>query len=157
MAINPILRLAQTVDRQLKQAGDKSPGVRRLTRLFEVIHFTSLKTEEGKTLQLRIALVDPANPDPEGPVLIRPDRWTITRLDNHIPLAVPSLIKLSKAADPWSSTLAVFYDCKNEFFVWGMIEDTPLRAHSKSPHPAQLTFPSITVSISLPVFSRTNC
>jgi hypothetical protein len=124
MAINPILLLAQTVDRRLKQAGDKSPGVRRLTRLFEVIHFTSLKTEEGKSLQLRIALVDPTNPDPDKPKLIRPDRWTITSLENRIPLTVPSLIKLSKAADPWSSTLAVFYDSKNEFFVWGMIDQT---------------------------------
>jgi hypothetical protein len=34
------------------------------------------------------------------------------------------LIKLSKAADPWSSTLAVFYDSKNEFFVWGMVDQT---------------------------------
>jgi hypothetical protein len=124
MAINPILRLAQTVDRRLRQAGDKSPGVRRLSKLFEVIHFTSPKTEEGKTLQLRIALVDPTNPDPDGPPLIRPDRWTITILENRIPLTVPSLIKLSKAADPWSSTLAVFYDSKNEFFVWGMIDQT---------------------------------
>ncbi len=74
MATNPILRLAQTVDRRLRQAGDKSPGVRRLTKLFEVIHFTSLKTEEGKTLQLRIALVDPTNPDPEGPPLVRPTK-----------------------------------------------------------------------------------
>jgi len=41
MAINPIIQLAQTVDRRLRQAGDKSPGVRRLTKLFEVIHFTS--------------------------------------------------------------------------------------------------------------------
>jgi hypothetical protein len=124
MAINPILGLAQTVDRRLRQTGDESPGVRRLTKLFEVIHFTSLKTEEGKTLQLRIALVDPANPDPEGPRIIRPDRWTITSLKNRIPLTVPSLIKLSKAADPWSSTLAVFYDSNNEFFVWGMIDQT---------------------------------
>ncbi len=118
------MRLAETVDRRLKQAGDDSPGVRRLTKLFETIHFTSLKTEEGKSLQLRIALVNPARPDPERPKLIRSDRWTITRLDARIPLTVQSLIKLSKAADPWSSTLAVFYDSKNEFFVWGMIDQT---------------------------------
>jgi hypothetical protein len=124
MAINPILRLAQTVDRRLRQAGDKSPGIRRLNKLFEVIHFTSLKTEEGKALQLRIALVNPTKSDPDRPLLIRPDRWTITKLDNRIPLTVPSLIKLSKAADPWSSTLAVFYDSKNELFVWGMIDQT---------------------------------
>jgi hypothetical protein len=124
VATNPILRLAQAVDRQLRQAGDKSPGTRRLIRLLEAIHFTSLKTEEGKTLQLRIALVDPKKPDPDRPQLIRPDRWTITKLENRIPLTVPSLIKLSKAADPWSSTLAVFYDNKNEFFVWGMIDQT---------------------------------
>ena len=124
MPTNPILRLAEAVDRRLKQSAAKSPGIRRLTKLFETIHFTSLKTEEGKPLQLRIALVNPSNPDPDRPRDVRPDRWTITRLKARIPLTVPNLIKLSKAADPWSSTLAVFYDSNNEFFVWGMIDQT---------------------------------
>ncbi len=124
MPSNPILSLAETVDRRLKQARAISPGVRRLTKLFEAVHFTSLKTEEGRPLQLRIALVNPARPDPDSPAFIRPDRSTITRLEKRIPLTVPSLIKLSKAADPWSSTLAVFYNSKNEFFVWGMIDQT---------------------------------
>ena len=124
MPINPILRLAEVVDHRLKQTAVKSPGVRRLTKLFESIHFTSLKTEEGRPLQLRIALIDPSKPDPDRPQIIRPHRWTTIRLKKRIPLTVSSLIKLSKAADPWSSTLAVFYDSNNEFFVWGMIDQT---------------------------------
>lgn len=124
MPTNPIVRLAETVDKRLKQAGDRSPGLRRLVRLFETVHYTSLKTEEGKPLQLRIALVNPAKPDPDRPKIVRPDRWTITSLNTRLPLTVPSLIKLSKAADPWSSTLAVYYDSKNEFFVWGMADQT---------------------------------
>lgn len=122
MPTNPIVRLAEVVDRQLKRAAAKSPGIRRIRSLLESVHFTSLKTEEGRPLQLRIALVDPT--DPDRPPEIRPDRWTITRLATRIPLTVPNLIKLSKAADPWSSTLAVFYDSRNEYFVWGMIDQT---------------------------------
>jgi hypothetical protein len=118
MPISPIHRLARLVDHRLKQAGTRSPGIRRLVRLLDTIHYTSLKTEEGRPLQLRIALVDPSNPDPDRPLLVLPDRWTITKLQPRVPLNVPSLTKLSKAADPWSSTLAVYYDRNNEFFVW---------------------------------------
>jgi hypothetical protein len=124
MPISPIHRLARLVDHRLKQAGTRSPGIRRLVRLLGTIHYTSLKTEEGRPLQLRIALVDPSNPDPDRPLLVLPDRWTITKLQPRVPLNVPSLTKLSKAADPWSSTLAVYYDRNNEFFVWGMIDQT---------------------------------
>jgi hypothetical protein len=120
----PITRLAEIVDRRLKQAGSKSPGLHRLTKLIEIIYLTSLKTEEGKPLQVRVALIDPSNPDPDRPPVILPDRWTLARLERRLPLTVPNLIKLSKAADPWSSTLAAFYDSKGEFFVWGMTDQT---------------------------------
>ena len=100
MPTKSISDLARAVDRRLKRDGVASLGVHELTRLLEVVYFTSLKTEEGKPLQVRIVWVDPGDPDPDKPPRPRPDRWKITSLEGRLPLTVPNLIKLSKAADP---------------------------------------------------------
>ena len=124
MATKSVSDLVRAVDRRLKQDGVTSPGVQSLTHLFDTVYFTSLKTEEGKPLQMRVVLVDPANYDPDRPPAPRPDRWKIVKLDSRLPLTVPILIKLSKAADPWSSCLAAYYDSAGEFFIWGLVDQT---------------------------------
>jgi len=93
-------------------------------RLIEPIYFASLKTEEGKPLQIRVALVDPANADPDSPPMPRPDRRNITRLGRQLSLTVANLTKLSKAADPWSSCLAAYFNSDGQPFVWGLIDQT---------------------------------
>ncbi|HEX3094133.1 MAG TPA: hypothetical protein VHW72_15975 [Candidatus Angelobacter sp.] len=124
MSANSIQNLARVVDRCLKSFDVLSPGIRALTRLFETLFFATLKTEEGKPLQFRIVLVDPANPDPDAPPRPRPHRWKITTLGRQLPLTVPTLVKLSKAADPWNSSLAAYYNPKGEFFVWGLVDQS---------------------------------
>src|SRR5438128_2426435 len=124
MPTKSVQNLATVVDSRLRQSGTPSPGKNLLTRLFEVIFFTTLKTEEGKPLQLRIILVDPKNPDPDKPPGPRPDRWKISKLKEQLPLTVPTLTKLSKAADPWNSSLAAYYDDKGQLFVWGLVDQT---------------------------------
>jgi hypothetical protein len=126
MPTKSVSDLAKVVNSRLKRDGVVSPGVRAFTELLEAIYLTSLKTEEGKPLQVRMVLVDPSNPgpDPPKPRFARPDRWKITKLADRLPLNVPNLIKLSKAADPWSSSLAVYYDSDNQFFVWGLVDQT---------------------------------
>jgi hypothetical protein len=124
MLTKSIVDLAKSVDRNLRKASLRSPGMSLLTRLFEIIYLTSLKTEEGKALQVRIALVDPESPDPNSPSFPRSNRWGITRLTPPLLLSVPILAKLSKAADPWSSSLAAYYDRKKNLFIWGLIDQT---------------------------------
>jgi hypothetical protein len=124
MSTKSVSDLAKVVDRRLKRDGVTSPGIRALTELLEAVYLTSLKTEEGRPLQIRIVLVDPSNPDPDSPRYLRPNRWKITKLADRLPLTVPNLIKLSKAADPWSSSLAVYCNADNQFFVWGLVDQT---------------------------------
>ena len=88
------------------------------------MYFASLKTEEGKPLQVRIALVDPANADPNPPPRPRADRCSVTRLGSQLPLTVANLTKLSRAADPWSSSLAAYVNSAGEPFVWGLVDQT---------------------------------
>jgi hypothetical protein len=124
MRMNSVLDLANVLDQYLKKSGIRSPGQRLLTQFLEVVYFASLKTEEGKPLQLRISFVDPENPDPSRPPRPRADRWNLIQLANRLPFTVPNLVKLSKAADPWSSCLAVYFDRNEKFFVWALVDQT---------------------------------
>jgi hypothetical protein len=47
MPTKSVQNLAAVVDTRLKQIGSTSPGKKLLNRLFEVIFFSTLKTEEG--------------------------------------------------------------------------------------------------------------
>lgn len=116
--------LARVVDRRLRRDGEATPGVTGLTRLFDAVYYTSLKTEEGKPLQVRVSFVNPDDHDPDPPPKPRPDRWKISDLATRLPLSVPNLVKLSRAADPWSSCLAVYHDRAGEFFIWGLVDQT---------------------------------
>jgi hypothetical protein len=100
-----------------------------LSELFKTLFYTSLKTEEGQYIRVTITLIDPKNSDPSPPRRIVAERWQYVRFDNRIPLTVKNLVKLSKAADVWSSSLAVYFDDKNELFIWGMI-DQAIHYHS---------------------------
>jgi hypothetical protein len=124
MRAKSVADLARAVDKRLKREGESSPGLRILRDILEVVYFASLKTEEGKPLQLRIALVNPRDPDPGKPPRPRADRWKIMPLAKQLPFTVPTLVKLSKAADPWSSSLAVYFDSEGIPFVWGLIDQT---------------------------------
>nr|WP_299590617.1 hypothetical protein [Mucilaginibacter sp.] len=83
-----------------------------------------MKTEESNLLKVTITLIDPLNPDPKPPLRIVADRWQYIKFENPIPYTIASLVKLSKAADPWSSSLAVFYDENMNLFIWGMIDQS---------------------------------
>ncbi|MGI4871437.1 MAG: putative sensor domain DACNV-containing protein [Janthinobacterium lividum] len=116
--------LARLVARKLKNAKTdyNQPDEVVLNELFETLFYTSLKTEEGQLIKVTITLIDSENPDPNPPERIVADRWNHIHFDKTIPFTVKNLVKLSKAADPWSSSLAVYYNDKNELFIWGMID-----------------------------------
>ena len=124
MPSHPVYELAKAVNRHLQGHGAHSPGTTVLARLLQTVYLTTLKTEEGRPLQMRVALINPEDPDPDKPPRPRPNRWLITRLKRPLPLTVPNLAKLSKAADPWNSSVAVYYDAQGEFSAWGLIDQT---------------------------------
>ena len=98
------------------------PGV--LDRLFQILYFASLKTEEAEPISCRIAFVDRNAPDPDPPQRITTDRWRCFALEQDLPCTVRNLVKLSKAVDPWSSTLAVDIDSAATLRIWGVIDQS---------------------------------
>lgn len=116
--------LSALVKRKLIDAKIKypEPNEEVLNKLFETLFFTSLKTEEGNFIKVTVTLIDPNNPDPSPPKRIVADRWKYVRFNAPLEFSVKNLVKLSKAADVWSSSLAVYYDSNNKLSIWGMID-----------------------------------
>jgi hypothetical protein len=98
------------------------PSPEVLSGLFDIMFFASIKTEEGLPIRVRVFYVDPENVDPEAPPYIRVDRWKIFPLVSRIPLTVANLVKLARAADPWSTGLAIFHTAEGLIYVWGMVD-----------------------------------
>jgi hypothetical protein len=116
--------LARQVHLRLTDKDGTQPPLDVLEQLFEVSYITSLKCEEGEPVSCRIAFVDRANPDPSPPPRIKDQRWRHFPLEQDLPLNVRNLVKLSKAVDPWSSTLAVDLDAKGGLRIWGLIDQS---------------------------------
>lgn len=115
--------LAEHVYKKLEGAKITTPLPSQLILniLFENLFYTSLKTEEGQFIKVTITLIDPENPDPSPPTRVVADRWNYIRFQEQLNFTVENLVKLSKAADPWSSSLAVYYN-NDRLFIWGMID-----------------------------------
>ena len=109
-------------DRDTRVRPSNIPSIETLTKIFDVFYFASFQTEESRSIQLRVAYANPRNSDPDAPPRIRPDRWTFTKLAKRIPFSIREAIKLAKAADPWSSSLAIFSGNEGDLYVWGMVD-----------------------------------
>lgn len=136
--------LAEYVFKRLKtlNKGKSEVSISNLKKFFDLLYYTSMKTEEGDLIQVSLTLIDPNNPDPNPPEMIVANRWNAIPFKSRIPLNVRSLIKLSNSADPWCSSIAVYFNEDNEFFAWGLIDQAIhykryvyYESDSGSPHP----------------------
>lgn len=93
----------------------------KLTELFEVLYFTSLKTEELQSIKVRLTYIYKYIPDPHPPKRIMKNRWSYIRFEKDIELTIPNLVKLGKAADPEVTSLAVDL-VDGKWIIWGMID-----------------------------------
>ena len=100
------------------------PSQAVLNKLFENLFYASLKTEESDFIKVTITLINSENPDPKPPKRIVKHRWNVIRFQENIDFDVKNIVKLSKAADPWSSSLAVDFDSKGKLFIWGLIDQS---------------------------------
>lgn len=112
--------LAGEVRRRLEEEGAASPALEVLAALFETLFYSSLRTEENLPVTCTIAWMEPGRSE-TVPGQRTPDRWSVTRFGAKRRLSVPNLVKLSRAADPASSSLAVHLD-DDGLFIWGMVD-----------------------------------
>ncbi|QHS56546.1 hypothetical protein GWR56_13715 [Mucilaginibacter sp. 14171R-50] len=99
----------------------KKPPETVLSSLFSILFYASLATEESDFIKVTVTLLTKefkATASRQGSY----DESQLFPFDEPIPFTEKNLIKLSKAADPWSSSLAVDYDDHDQLFIYGMID-----------------------------------
>lgn len=114
--------LAKLIHEKLIQdiSGYTGPSEELLSDFFEVLFYTSLNSEEGELIKVTVTLY---NPDEDISTKRRHiDRWRFVKFVKKIPFEIKSLAKLAKAADPWSSSLAVYFDSAGRAWIYGLLD-----------------------------------
>lgn len=92
-----------------------------LRKIFSILFHSSLKTEEGRSIQVRVFYLNPAHPDVKDLEKVPEDRWRFYPLTSRIPLTTANLTKFAKAADPWTTGVAIFNDSAG-LYIWGILD-----------------------------------
>jgi len=114
--------LAKSVELELKKRGITNFNLEAITSLFEPMYFASLRTDESEPISFHIVYLDPDDPDPDPPRRITNDRWKSVRFEQPILATISNLIKVAKASDPRTSSLAIYEDTQRDLFVWGLVD-----------------------------------
>jgi hypothetical protein len=94
----------------------------RLVELFECIYYASLKTEEARQVSVSVTFIDPSNPDPRPPRIVRHGTWSLTPFAEPTELTASNLTKLAAGSDHRSSSIAVYPDKAGRLRIWGLID-----------------------------------
>lgn len=114
--------IARAVFLEIKTRKAEFPSEDILIDLFEIMYFASIRTEEAEPILFNIVYLDPDDPDPDPPERTVRDRWGYVEFSEQIKFNIPNVIKLAKASDPRSSSLAIYHDGNDELFIWGLID-----------------------------------
>ncbi len=121
------IRLAECIDAYLFKLGSSGrPSRKALAKLVEVAWLASLKTEEGRPTVCNLAYIDPHNPDPNPPPLIRLPRWSYYAINDPVPLTVGNLAKLAPALNPYTANIAFFDLPARGLFISGFTDQQTL-------------------------------
>jgi len=123
---NPPIVLAAEVYEHLERSGKDlgRTSLDILEKFFEILYYTSMRTEEAQLIQVTVSFFDPestwAGNKPNAPL----DSWSYTPFTEPKPFDVRTMVKIAKAADPWSSSVAVYFDDNLELKIYGLIDQT---------------------------------
>lgn len=120
--LDPLARLAKTVSSRL--SAFRTPPVRPavIKRLLTVAYQASMRTEEGRFVRGSLTYADPSRPDLHPPITRRNDYPQFTRFRSSVPLTEITLVKLARAVDSWSASLAVWTDARKALVAWGLVD-----------------------------------
>lgn len=93
-----------------------------IAELLEKLYFTSMQSEEGDMIRVNVTFIDHHAPKADKRIADPLDKWQFTAFLEPVPFEIKQIAKLAKAADPWSSSLAVYYDANENLWINGMID-----------------------------------
>lgn len=123
---NPPIVLAEKVFNHISKEHKDLRGITLeiLESFFETLYYSSMRTEEGQLIQVIVTFYDPATELIVSEDEETSEHWSFTPFEKARPYTERTLSKLAKAADPWSSSIAVYFNEDNELTIYGLIDQT---------------------------------
>jgi hypothetical protein len=115
-------RLAHEVASRIRELGFDEPNRRVVGTLLELAYLGTLRSEEGRFVKGSLTFANPKRPDIDPPLLRRADYPAFTKFESPEILTVQTLVKLARAIDRWSGSIAVYATRRNEIVAWGVVD-----------------------------------
>jgi hypothetical protein len=115
-------RLAYEVASRIRELGFNEPNRQVVGTLLELAYLGTLRREEGQFVKGSLTFANPKRPDVDPPFLRRADYPAFTKFESPEILTVQTLVKLARAIDRWSGSIAVYATRRNEIVAWGVVD-----------------------------------
>jgi hypothetical protein len=125
--------LASTVAARLRKLGFAQPRRPVVASLLRMAYLASLKTEEGRFVRGSLTYANPKDPE-DPPMMKRADYPGFTPFAEPEVLTVDTLVKLARAIDRWSGSLAI-HTRRDDVVAWGVVDQLvgeSVRMHRES-------------------------
>jgi hypothetical protein len=90
--------------------------------LLNIAYVASLRTEENRFVRGSLTFSNPSVPDIDPPLRHRADYPRFTAFGHPVPLSVETVVKLSRAIDKWSGSIAVYGTKATDMIAWGVVD-----------------------------------
>lgn len=115
-------KLVKIVCERLDRIGCEKVTASVLNTLLEAAYHSTMTTEEGRFIKVSTTYINPRIRPEDGPATRRADYPSVWPLAKKIPLTVGRLVKIARAIDMWSGSIAVYCYKTNQICIWGMID-----------------------------------
>jgi Probable sensor domain DACNV len=115
-------RLAHEVASRIRELGFDEPNRRVVATLLEMAYLGTLRSEEGRFVKGSLTFANPKRPDVDPPLLRRADYPAFTKFESPEILTVQTFVKLARAIDRWSGSIAVYAAPRNDIVAWGVVD-----------------------------------
>jgi hypothetical protein len=120
--IECLTRLTRCISSKLHVLGFTLPRESVIRTILRTAYLATLKTEEGRFVQGSITFCNPLSPDINPPLTRRADYPAFTSFHRPLPLSVDDVVKLSRAVDNWSGSIAVHGTSSTNITICGIID-----------------------------------
>jgi hypothetical protein len=115
-------QLAHEVASRIRELGFDEPNRQVIGILLEMAYLGTLRSEEGQFVKGSLTFANPKRPDVNPPFLRRADYPAFTKFESPEILTVQTLVKLARAIDRWSGSIAVYATRQHEIVAWGVVD-----------------------------------
>lgn len=128
-------RLADEVAFRLRGLAFSEPTRPVVGSLLEIAYLATLRSEEGRFVRGSLTFANPKRPDVAPPFTRRADYPAFTKFESPEILTVERLVKLARAIDRWSGSIAVYATRRQDIIAWGVVDQLvqqSVRIHRES-------------------------